>query len=156
MHALISPIIGERWNLTTVYASPRANIRASLWDDLNEMELIRPSMAVGDFNCVIHGEERNSGNGASSIFANWVVDRGLIDMGFSGPRFTWNHGASAEMRGLARLDRELCNADWRRIFPKATVKHLAYSYSNHCPLLIHLAPSEGNSLGQRAFHFQAA
>lgn len=51
-----------------------------------------------DFNCVLMGEEQNSGRGVVTSYANLVMERGLIDLRFIGPKFTWNHGVSVETR----------------------------------------------------------
>lgn len=110
---------------------------------------------MGDFNCVLKGEEGSSESGVSECFANWVSQRGLIDLGFIGQSFTWNHGGSLSTRHSARLDRGMCDDQWRRIFPKAMVKHLSHSYSDHCPLLLTLDLGKEKRLGERPFRFQS-
>lgn len=52
-------------------------------------------------------------------FAQWIHDCGLIDMGFSETKFTWERGGVKE-----RLDRALCNAQWRLKYEEASVLHL--------------------------------
>lgn len=37
--------------------------------------------------------------------------KALIDLGFIGPGFTWNHGVSIETRRSFRLDRGLCESN---------------------------------------------
>lgn len=110
---------------------------------------------MGDFNCVLKTEERSSGRGVSEIFASWVSLKGLIDLGFSGQKFTWSHGRSVENRRAARLGRGLCDTEWRRRFPMASVKHLTHSYSDHCPILLQLNPGFGEKLGPMPFRFKA-
>lgn len=46
-------------------------------------------------------EERNSGRGTSSAFTEWVDRRAFIDLEFSGPLFTWNHGSDVTSRRSA-------------------------------------------------------
>ncbi|KAF7811130.1 putative ribonuclease H protein At1g65750 family [Senna tora] len=55
----------------------------------------------------------------------------LVDLGFSGPGFTWERGGVA-----ARLDRALANMGWRNMFPEASVLHLPPLKSDHSPILI--------------------
>lgn len=55
--------------LTTVYASPKENIRKFLWATSDERWVEGPWILVGDFNCVLRGEESSSGTGASYSFA---------------------------------------------------------------------------------------
>ena len=51
------------------------------------------------------------------------------------------------------MDRVWANSDWKAIFPEAMVKHLARINSDHCPLLLSLAPNFCHS-GVRPFRFQ--
>lgn len=80
----------------------------------------------------------------------------LIDLGFIGPKFTWNHNSSLENRKSARLDCGLCDDRWRRLIPIATITHLPHSHSNHCPLLLRLEESKRKRMGDRPFRFHAA
>lgn len=107
-----------------------------------------PWLVMGDFNCILKGEEQSSGSDVSKCFANWVLQRGLIDLDFSGRRFTWNHGGNVSTRRSTRLDRGLCDDDWQRSFPRAMIKHLSHSYYDHCPLLLCLDPGKGICIGK--------
>ena len=69
-------------------------------------------------------------------FNHWIENIGLIDLGFSGPQFTWARGRNPKSRQCARLDRGLCNDQWRMRFQEAGVRHLLMHESDHCPLLI--------------------
>ena len=69
-------------------------------------------------------------------FKHWIENNGLIDLGFSGPKFTWTRGLNRETRKEARLDRALCNMDWRVRFQEGAVRHLLKACSDHSPLLI--------------------
>jgi len=60
-----------------------------------------------------------------------------------------------QTRKQARLDRVLCNVEWRSRFQEATVRHLAYSYSDHCPLLINMMRTGTLPSRARPFKFQA-
>lgn len=54
-------------------------------------------------------EKNEAQVGGSSCFVDWVEQRGLIDLGFIGPTFTWNHGNSVETWASAKLDMGLCD-----------------------------------------------
>lgn len=110
---------------------------------------------MGDFNCFLKGDERSYGCGVLEGFANWMMQKGLINLGFSGHKFTWSYGRSMDYKRVARLDRGLCDTEWRQRFPMASVKHLTHSYSDHCPLLLQLNPGLGERLGPRPFRFLA-
>lgn len=55
----------------------------------------------------------------------------------------------------ARLDRALCNLDWRNCFPGATVTHLPRLSSDHTPILLRTA-GRVNARRLSTFKFQAA
>ncbi|CAL5436861.1 unnamed protein product [Camellia sinensis] len=38
---------------------------------------------------------------------------------------------------MVRLDRALCNTEWRTLFPKGYVRNLPHTYSDHSPLIMH-------------------
>lgn len=61
-----------------------------------------------------------------------VDQRGLIDLGYSGPCFIWNHGLITQMGRSVRLDRGLGNEDWRGMIQSAAIQHLVHVHSDHC------------------------
>ncbi|VVA30150.1 Hypothetical predicted protein, partial [Prunus dulcis] len=93
----------EPWLFTGVDASPNAVKRAKLWDYLSFVALLTADEKFGGvLECKSKG------------FRNWVAGNEMIDLGYSGPKFTWNN-----KRVYARLDRAICNMQWRRLFPEA-------------------------------------
>ena len=53
-------------------------------------------------------------------FRAWIRDFNMKDMGFIGNRFTWKRGMVQE-----RLDRFVCNEEWKIPFPNFRVVHLS-------------------------------
>nr|GMD60351.1 uncharacterized protein LOC109181278 [Ipomoea batatas] len=80
--------------------------------------------AVG-FSGVLHQDETSNYSAFSaqrcSDFAEWIDNDGLVDMGFSGPKYTWSRGNEVGLSKSARLDRVLCNTEWRTAFSAANV-----------------------------------
>ncbi|KAJ8450987.1 hypothetical protein Cgig2_032612 [Carnegiea gigantea] len=73
-----------------------------------------------------------------------------------------DHGGPDMVRGLspstkksARLDRALCNMEWRARFPEGGVKHLVRNQSNHAPILILMAGFSQLMKDVKLFKFQA-
>lgn len=95
--------------LTGIYASPITHIRRHIWGKLDSLIINRPWVIIGDFNCMLRDEEHSSGVGVSSSFVDWVEQRGPINLGYIGPRFTWSHGSNEACWRATRLDRGLCN-----------------------------------------------
>lgn len=125
---------GDGLGAKSIYAGPVANIHKYIWG--NEMKVVHPWLVIGDFNCLLRGDECSSWREVSSCFVDWVELRGLINLGYSGLTFTWNHGMNIATRVSARLDRGLCDIERRRQFPSVSIKHLVLSYSDHCPILL--------------------
>ena len=101
-------------------------------------------VCIGDFNVILSSSDKKGGVDfliklSIKAFQECVSSCGLIDMGFSGPDFTWCNNQQGRRRVWVRLDRALCNAEWRLIFPDAHVTHLAQTGSDHCPIVLHCA-----------------
>lgn len=156
IHLIINEGNAAAWELTAVYASPKHHLRPLIWDQILAIRCNTPWALIGDFNCTLRDGERNKPGGVSRQFESWVHHLGLLDTGFIGPVFTWNHGRELEVRQSARLDRLLCNDEWRRLFPEASLLHLPHSYLDHCPLFLQTSPVVSTGLGRRPFCFVAA
>lgn len=75
-------------------------------------------------------------------------------MGFEGQIFTWKRGNDKDNFRGARLDRALCDMEWRDRFKGATVKHIVMISSDHAPLLI-TTDEETTRQRKKFFKFQA-
>ncbi|CAL9014644.1 unnamed protein product [Prunus brigantina] len=108
------------WLLTVVYANPCPGIRESLWkyfDGLARASHL-PWLVLGDFNDIASADEKCGGNldqGGRS-FIEWIDRNQLVDLGSSGAKFTWCNKRNAEGIIWKRLDRGLCNINWRLLF----------------------------------------
>ena len=136
-------------------ATPR--LRKYLWNDLNNnyLNLEDHWMAIGDFNSIICADEtskdRTLDQRRCANFTNWI----FLDMGYSGPRFTWMRGTSIYSFKGAQLDQALCNLEWRCRFPQARVEILPKHNSEHSPVLVSLGVNSGPPT-PRPFIFQTA
>nr|GLL44596.1 uncharacterized protein LOC109191857 [Ipomoea trifida] len=114
---------------------------------------------AGDFNSVITREETDNyttfSSQRSSKFLEWINVEGLIDMGYSGQKFTWVKVLASGCAKSARLDRALCNLEWRHMFPEAAVFHLPRIDSDHAPILIRMTARHTHAM-LLSFKFQAA
>lgn len=150
IHLKLNPNSPSFWFSTIVYASPDVIDREELWNDLREFNSNNrgPWCIAGDFNAIVSSQERNDGaalnHRSSSSFVECIEDCGLIDMGFSGPPFTWSKGVLRE-----RLDRVLCNEAWQSPFPTSSVTHVPLPSSNHCGLWLKV--NDGNSRPRRNY-----
>ncbi|KAB5560806.1 hypothetical protein DKX38_005763 [Salix brachista] len=98
------------WLLTVVYANPNPRIRESLWtyfDGLAKTSNL-PWLVMGDFNDIVCASEKCGGNldSGGSASVDWIDRNHLIDLGFSGSKFTWCNKRNAEGIIWKRIDRD--------------------------------------------------
>lgn len=145
------------WVFLALYASPRKCLRDALWLYLQKLgRLITMSwLLVGDFNQVLHPDEKRGGRPITSTqtLSMWemVDDCQLVDLGFSGPKFTWTNNRVGSARIRERLDRAFCNQSWRQRFLNHGIRHLPRIGSDHHPILITPAPVSVPSLRHTSF-----
>lgn len=71
-------------------------------------------------------------------FGSTIEECQLKDMGFVGNEFTWERSRGTTEWIQQRLDRGFSNHEWQNMFPRASVKVLEVSTSDHLPLLLEL------------------
>ena len=99
-------------------------------------------VCIGDFNDVLrHDGHDGIGTRSQSQIENFrdAVDVcGLLDLGYSGTRWTYEKKVIGGSYTWVRLDRALATADWCELFPLASVQHLTAATSDHSPILLQL------------------
>ncbi|XP_016206918.1 uncharacterized protein LOC107647354 [Arachis ipaensis] len=93
-----------------------------------------PFCCLGDFNEILHLEERR---GASSLSASaedfrvWINDMELIDLALNDRKYTWFRGQSC-----SRIDRCLVSLGWFDEYPDLRLRGGPRGLSDHCPLIM--------------------
>ncbi|XP_038972101.1 uncharacterized protein LOC103699848 [Phoenix dactylifera] len=130
------------WVLCGVYASTDYRVRRALWQEITNLAAQGiPTVLVGDFNCIQSASDKRGGAVFTDRvdrreFRDFMLRNGMVDLGFSEPRFTWCNNQSGSARVWERLDRALASPDWILRFPTCRVSYLPRIASDHCPLLI--------------------
>ncbi|XP_031095036.1 uncharacterized protein LOC115999320 [Ipomoea triloba] len=100
----------------------------------------RALLVTGDFNSVLSQEEVSNPETFSLArcvdFNQWICREGLLDLGYSGAKYTWTRGLGTSTFKGARLDRALGNVERKLRYSEAEVEHLPRINSDHTPLLI--------------------
>ena len=102
------------WLFSAIYASPRFTEMSVLWNNLiNVAELhSMPWVIAGDFNEPLSSADKLGGRDVSirrSLLLKDCLDRcNMIDLGFSGSRFTWDNHRNAHILIQERMDRFFC------------------------------------------------
>ncbi|KAL4324688.1 hypothetical protein GQ457_11G022210 [Hibiscus cannabinus] len=107
----------QRFFITFIYAIPDSSRKSALWGRLRALDpgLAHPWILGGDFNVICSSAKRHDGSVRRSRvcprFCDFLFQSGLLDIGFSVLRFTWQRGYLSQ-----RLDKCLCNgSDFDRL-----------------------------------------
>jgi exonuclease III len=163
IHLTITFNGGPSWKFTAVYASPREELRMEGWRKLQNISQSMSGswMIAGDFNDIASQEEKKGGAPASARKCNNFLDNinkcKLMDMGSVGTKFTWRGPlVQGHDRIFERLDRAMCNDEWRIMFPEAIVKVLTrIEFSDHHPIIILLQGTQ-TTRRKSKFRFEKA
>ncbi|CAL1406506.1 unnamed protein product [Linum trigynum] len=142
--------------LSAVYGRPNSAGRQDLWAQIRSLRTSTrgPWLLAGDFHSILSPQDRKGGAqfqvARTRAFRSCVDDSGLIDVGFSGPRYTWKRGNLFQ-----RLDRALSNKQWLTSFPNTDVRHLERMGSDHRPILVSAELSVQRGRNARLFRFLA-
>ncbi|XP_057247508.1 uncharacterized protein LOC130589895 [Beta vulgaris subsp. vulgaris] len=114
-----------------------------------------PVMIIGDFNAVLHSNDRINGNPVSEAetkdFESFMNDASLLEAPTTGLFYSWNNKGEGQTRIASRIDKALVNADWIDKFTDVVVHYRANGVSDHSPLVFNM---EGQTVsGGRPFRF---
>ena len=148
------------WILSAVYASLRIVERQVLWENLAKVAELhsKPWIIVGDFNEPLVEADKFGGKpvsiNRSLLFKDCLDKCNMVDMGFSGSRYTWINRREINNLIQERIDRVFMNPSWCLLYPNAKVSHLTRCHSDNCPILLETNPSRQLHL-PRPFKFQS-
>jgi len=142
----------QQYGLVCMYGDPHHRATSIIWDNVLNFVVTNsnlPMLCMGDLNELMHANEKLGPNSADvnriHEFCAYVKQCGFIDLGYSGPAYTWTNKRFSSTPTFERLDRCLGNAEWCLTYPTITTYHLPMMYSGHAPILVVL-----NSLRPRA------
>ena len=147
------------WLLSAIYASPRLAERRILWENLKTMAHLHnlPWLMLGDFNEVLCDDDKFGGNhvnlNRALEFKNCLDECNMVDLGFTGPKFTWTNRRPISSLILERIDKCFANPVWCILYPEALVTHLPRTFSDHYPVLFELCRVSVNQQN-KPFRFQ--
>ena len=116
----------DAWRLTGFYGELETSRRSEGWNMLRMLSS-KPKLlwcCFGDFNELLKVEEKKGGVPRShylmQMFREALDQCDFVDLGFSGPTFTW-HGRRWGELIWERLDRGVANYEWLTQFPTGRV-----------------------------------
>ncbi|MBA0703066.1 hypothetical protein Goari_020450, partial [Gossypium aridum] len=150
----------ETMEFTGFYGSPYAKNKSATWNLLKKLGQDRshPWLVSGDFNEIMYYFEKCKGapreKSRMEAFKKALEECLLEDLRYSGVWFTWERGNLPETNIREKLDRGVANDKWKQLFPAGNIKHLAYSMSDHCPILVNINCGDSYK-GNSRFKFEA-
>lgn len=148
------------WLFPAIYASPRFAERSILWNNLMQTAELHsmPWVIAGDFNEPLNSSDKLGGREVSisrSLLLKECLDKcNMVDLGFSGSRFTWTNRRDAHILIQERIDRFFVNTDWCTLYLEAHVTHLTRCHLDHNPILLETNPTSW-ARQNRLFKFQS-
>jgi exonuclease III len=130
------------WKFSGFYGHPEAAKRKESWALLRHLATFDPLpwLCIGDFNEIINLAEMKGGAKRAqrqmTEFQEALEDSQLCDLGYKGPKYTWNNGREGGAFTKERLDRATANTEWRLMYPDMEVMVLAKRSSDHHPILV--------------------
>jgi hypothetical protein len=149
------------WKLTGFYGHPEAHKRIEAWQLLRFLARMDPSpwICLGDFNEILSLDEKFGGSrrqrGLMENFQMALEESGLSELGYTGPKFTWNNGQEGADFIKERLDRVVANKEWYEAHPDVEVVVGAAICSDHSPIWVFPEGQRGRSRRPRIFRFEA-
>ncbi|KAM0911064.1 hypothetical protein ACQ4PT_013724 [Festuca glaucescens] len=150
---------------TFVYGEARRELRHEFWTLLYRLRLEwnGPWICCGDFNEALtqdeHCSARDRSEAQMALFRDCLDTCGLMDLGFSGPKFTWSNRQCAEDHVKVRLDRAVDNEAFINSYDDCQVENIITTTSEHLAIYITLAKLSDNIKHmpvQHGFRFEAA
>jgi hypothetical protein len=153
------------WRATFVYGEPRRELRHVFWDMLCRLrrEWDGPWLCCGDFNEVLLQDEHYGSTDRSvaqmELFRDCLDACNLVDLGYSGPKFTWSNRQDAQCNIRVRLDRGVANGAFSALFEDCNVENIITTSSDHYAIHISLKrcqPHLAELPVQQNFKYEAA
>jgi hypothetical protein len=94
-----------------------------------------------------------------SLFRDCLDECGLVDLGYMGPKYTWNNKQLCDDLIRVRLDRAVANGDFMELFTDCKVENVITTSSDHFAISITLANLDDTRRSapvQQQFRFEAA
>lgn len=147
------------FGLVCLYGDPHHQNSSTIWLQVHHFVVTNsnlPMFCMGDMNDIMHPCEK-SGPGRPDLrrinaFCDSVKQCGFLDLGYSGPAYTWTNKRFNTTPTFERLDRCFANVEWCMAYPRTTVYHLPMLQSDHTPILALLDSNRTNTA--KPFRFE--
>lgn len=145
-HVILAKVVNIasklEYALVCLYGDPYHRQTTQIWNEIASFvydNLGNPVLCMGDLNEILYDADKSTPNVniyRMHAFRFLVKQCGFIDLGFSGPAYTWTNRRYSSTPTYERLDRCLVNDDWCGVYPNSNVYNLPIIMSDHAPILL--------------------
>ena len=159
IHLLVhDPNCNKNCIVSGVYGPAKETDKDAFWDHLINLNSVfdLPWLIIGDFNELESANEKRGGRPVSlrriGRLPQFLRASQCESVSVQGYPFSWKqriHGTWI----YERLDRGLARSDFRTLYPNIGVRHGAFTFSDHCPIIL---STDNHAPSQKAcpFRFQ--
>ncbi|KAK4736882.1 hypothetical protein R3W88_000579 [Solanum pinnatisectum] len=141
--------------MTVVYGYNTTEQRKALWNDIRSLVSSQPWLVWGDFNALLHNQDRLYGAPVTRAeikdFADCVQDLFLNELLWKGEFYSWSNKQLGSDRIYSRLDRAIGNDEWMMQYGQLVVEYKPPHISYHSPMLLDMKLKPSNT--QTPFRF---
>ncbi|KAK4721641.1 hypothetical protein R3W88_011874 [Solanum pinnatisectum] len=140
------------FDLSMVYGLHTCLDRRNMWYELNQynMRCRQPWLVMGDFNSILHVEDRIMGSQVQETelrdFKQCLLDTRLTKLKTVGRNYTWTNGHT-----YSSIDKSLVNAMWLQSWTHLECNILDPRFSDHSHLCVTIEARENT--GPKPFRF---
>jgi hypothetical protein len=137
----------ETFQITFIYGLNTPAGRSSLWNYITQQAPLLssiPWLLLGDFNAILKSSDRAGGDpnwyGHQNDFGTCIQDTELIQLPYSGLKFTWHNGQLGGHSIMKKLDWIFANHSFLLKWPLAHYKVLPRDHSDHSTMILEFQP----------------
>jgi len=159
IHLLVhDPQCTQNCIISGMYGPAKEADKDIFWNHLTHLNSVfdLPWLLLGDFNELESANDKRGGRPVSlrrlNRLPNFLRASQCESIPVQGSPFSWKqriHGTWV----YERLDRGLARKDFRSLYPHITTQHGVFTFSDHCPIILHTEPQD-HSPKTYPFRFQ--
>ena len=148
------------WRISFFYGEPRVVDRYLTWEFMKRIKSRsdKPWIMMGDFNETMwqfeHFSSTKRGERQMEAYREALEFCGMHDLGFVGLPWTFDNKQFGRRNVRVRLDRAVADDNWSNLFDQASVEHLVSPCSDHCPILLRLAPADAQRVKPKILRYE--
>lgn len=106
--------------ISIVYGMNTVTERKEMWKELANCKTQAPWLITGDFNAVLHMDDRHNGNPITTFktwdFEDFIDDAELFEIKSKDSFYSWTNKGQGARRVASRIDRGLGNKEWMDLY----------------------------------------